>query len=603
MKLQSIYVTNFLGVQHAQVDTSAAVQLFAGPNGAGKSSLRDAIALALTADLGRVSLKKEAGQLVHDGADAAVCQVVTADGDTYQVSLTTGGRITDSMKGRESDPLLSYVLDAQRFARLDATARRAFLYELMAVKTDQGDIAQRLEAKGCHIGKVHRVLPLLRAGFDAACKEAKAKATEAKGAWRVITGETYGSEKAKAWTATVPPYDSAAATENGRKLEHCDVAIGQWQQQVGSLQAEQQHRAKLAARRDQLGDPEEKVRRVQKKTEVDKTELADVEKRLQVARAAAGVAQRVGLVHELAWAVDNLIFFGDGPLGDDPNDQRIKAALAAYEAEHGKVHRGLDGQAAGDPEARAQLPGLEQALATCQRAVANDERDIAAAQAEVADLLAINAELAEPFDQAAMAEARAHIEQLQTERAALVKASDTFRSVKALVDSAERKTKEAAEHAADVADWDLIGDALSPNGIPAEILAAALGPINERLAQSAADAAWAQVTIGEDMAILAAGRDYRLLSESEKWRTDAMLAEAIANLSGLRLLVLDRFDVLDLPGRSDLFAWLDVLAENVEIDTAIVFGTLKAAPASLPPSIDVHWIENGLVAQPLKAAA
>jgi hypothetical protein len=41
-----------------------------------------------------------------------------------------------------------------------------------------------------------------------------------------------------------------------------------------------------------------------------------------------------------------------------------------------------------------------------------------------------------------------------------------------------------------------------------------------------------------------------------------MLAEAISFQSGLRLLVLDRFDVLDAQGRSDLLAWLDVLART-----------------------------------------
>jgi len=77
----------------------------------------------------------------------------------------------------------------------------------------------------------------------------------------------------------------------------------------------------------------------------------------------------------------------------------------------------------------------------------------------------------------------------------------------------------------------------------------------------------------------------------------------VANLSGARLLVLDRMDVLDLQGRADLFAWLDVLATNGEIDSALVFGTLKALPADLPATVSGHWIENGVVAQPLQAAA
>jgi hypothetical protein len=85
-------------------------------------------------------------------------------------------------------------------------------------------------------------------------------------------------------------------------------------------------------------------------------------------------------------------------------------------------------------------------------------------------------------------------------------------------------------------------------------------------------------------------RDYRLLSESERWRVDAMIAEAIAHLSGMRIIVLDRFDVLDQHGRGELLGWLDVLADQKEIDTALVFGTLKEPPKGLPETIGVHWL-------------
>jgi hypothetical protein len=70
----------------------------------------------------------------------------------------------------------------------------------------------------------------------------------------------------------------------------------------------------------------------------------------------------------------------------------------------------------------------------------------------------------------------------------------------------------------------------------------------------------------------------------------------------MKLLVLDRFDVLDMQGRTDLLAWLDILADGGEIDTALIFGTLKALPSQLPDTIAAHWIENGVVGQ-LKEAA
>jgi len=76
----------------------------------------------------------------------------------------------------------------------------------------------------------------------------------------------------------------------------------------------------------------------------------------------------------------------------------------------------------------------------------------------------------------------------------------------------------------------------------------------------------------------------------------------VAQLSGVRMLVLDRFDVLDLQGRGDLIAWLDILASDGDIDTALIFGTLKALPSQLPTTIAAHWLDNGVCGQ-LKEAA
>lgn len=596
MRIASIHIENFLGAHSVDVRADAPVTLFAGLNGAGKSSIRDAIAIALTGDLGRVILKKEAGQLVRAGSDAAVCEIIDADGDEYRVTITAAGKITDGRKGRDADPVLPYVLDAQRFARLDDTGRRAFLFGLMGVKAGPVEIAERLQAKGCEAGKIERVRPLLRSGFDAASKEAKAKATEEKTLWRAISGETYGSEKAKTWRAHVPPYDAGAAKEIATELQHCDVAIGQWQQQVGKLQAEEQRRAGLRAKLPALREHASKIARISAKLTGDEQSLAEWEADLAKTAAAAGVGPRVGLVHDLAKAVAFLLEFVDlDPPGEE--EAAARSAIAAYEREHGKL-----GATTGDERARARLPSVQSSRDTTASAIANDRRDLEAAKRALAEAESIEAELAEVFDAAGLADARDQTEKLKSQRDELVKKADAMKSIKAQIDAADKRTADAAAHAAAVAAWDAIGDALSPDGIPAEILAEALGPINDRLSQTAADTGWAAVLIAPDMAITAAGREYRLLSESERWRADAMLAEAIAHLSGARLLVLDRVDVLDLQGRQDLLSWLHTLADLGEIDSAVLFATLRAAPTGLPATIDAHWIENGIVGQ-LKEAA
>lgn len=163
-----------------------------------------------------------------------------------------------------------------------------------------------------------------------------------------------------------------------------------------------------------------------------------------------------------------------------------------------------------------------------------------------------------------------------------------------LIANAEKKATLAAQHHEDVKAWTLIAAALAPDGIPGEILAGALEPINNSLARLSTIAGWPVVSIGADMAITAAGRLYTLLSESERWRCDALIGLAIALASSLRLVVLDRFDVLITEARSQLFALLRALAKSGEIETAIICGSLKEKPAKTPPEINAVWIENGI---------
>ena len=593
MKIDHLFVQSFLGIQALDIQTSTPITLICGPNGAGKSSCRDGIKLALTADLGRVSLKKDAGQLVRTGDSQAICEVRDADGDTWAVTISAAGKIADSQKGRQTDPTLAYVLDAQRFAQLDATERRAFLFGLMGVKLDGAAVAAKLAERGCDTAKAARIAPMLRAGFQAAAEDAKAQATAAKGAWRAVTGETFGSEKAKTWKAAVPPYDAAALAQLGTELQHLDVAIGQWQESAGKLVAEESRRAQLRSMLPALREAAAVEARKAEKLEYDRSGLQAADHMLAQAQAAAGGAPRVGLVHDLARAVAFFLLAEIDGEEPDADVEAAKAALAAYVSAHGS----LDTGAAGDPDARARLPELQRQLNLMQSAVANAERDLTAARAAKQRAADIDAELAEVFDAAALADARTKVDELKAARGAKTAELDKLKSIKALAEAADEKTLKAGELAADVAAWDALGDALGPDGLPAQLLAEALGPLNERLAQHAADTEWMHIRVTPEMQIemVQRGREYRLLSESERWRCDAMLAEAISHISGARLLVLDRADVLDLQGRGELLGWLDVLAEAGEVDSALVFATLKALPAGLPETIEAHWIEGGTV--------
>lgn len=603
MKITRIQTSNFLGARAVDLDLKKPVALFAGKNGAGKSSVRDAIALAFTADLCRVHLKKEAATLISEGGESCFVEITT-DADTYGVAITAAGKISDTMAGKETPAALPYVLDAQRFAKLDENGRRQFLFGLMGVKMDGAAVKDRLIARGCDAGKAEQVMPILRTGFDAASKEAATRAREAKASWKTATGgETWGKDKAAKWQPAPLPDDADKARirhDNAtKKTQEIEAELATAQQELGAAKAEQKRQHEAEARRFELHEQAGKVDRIKTKLARDEADVIEWQAKVETTREKAGVVpvnpKDLGefLLRGLAAVTDDfLTLSSDYHEVDWPSEliNRASAHLAEYKKLHGWPHSSK-GQT--DPEAAARLPEYENALALLQRSVANDKRDLVASEQAAATLKELDGLKANTDPSAA----EAKVSELTEKRSAWLADAEKYRDIADKFARRETLIKQAAQLHADVMSWTDIADALAPDGIPAEMLVEALGPINERLFASCVEADWAQVVIHPDMRITYGPREYALLSESEKWRADAMIAEAVSHISGLKMLVLDRFDVLDMKGREDLLYWLDGMAQDGYIDTALIFGTLKGLPAQLLPSIEAFWIENGAAGQ------
>ena len=584
MRIAHIRAVNVVGARRVDVDLSTPITLFAGENGAGKSSLAEAVRMALAGEVERVALKKEYPLLVTEGAKAGEIVVTDADGDAYGMTLPDG-------KGSavKDDAALPFVLNPGRFAALSADDRRTFLSALAGVSIDRKDIAERLKARGADEAKIEKVLPLLRSGFPAAAKMAGDEARDAKAAWRAITGETYGVVKAETWAPESQPVDEKRDAALAAEVRDAEAILQAAQRTLGAMQ----ERRRQSDDREKQRDLAKRLPALKGKLATDMAELESWRRKVEEVRVKAGSGPRHGLVHDLAGSLDEVIDIVYDALPDDVK-ARADGALEAYERQFGKVGDG------GDAEAAAYLPKAEEAYKLMERAVANDHRDIATAEA-AAQLAAEEGPSDDELQDAteAVTQSRSELQALQAEAQQLQAAIDANAA-------ATKRGEQARQHHTDVAAWTLIADALSPDGIPAELLASALEPINARLRASAHATAWMQAEITADVTITADGRPYRLLSESEQWRTDAMIGEAIAQLSGWRLLLLDRVDVLDLPSRGDLLGWLDDLAAAGEIDTALLFATLKAAPSNdaLPDTIAAHWIVSGeLAAAPVRQAA
>ncbi|WP_434039368.1 AAA family ATPase [Pseudomonas aeruginosa] len=572
MRITKLEITNFQGLRHAALDVSAPVLLVAGHNGAGKSSLLDAIAMAFNGQPRRVSLKKDMAQLVTEGAKKGEARVEWLDA-AYEVQVCGVALPTGKGSALTDSPFLPYVLDASLFASLDAKERRRVLFDLSGASTSPNQIAERLVAKGHAAALVEKVKPLLRSGFPAAVEQAKAYASESRGAWKAITGENYGSEKAVDWgpelLATVVTEDQVA--EAGKNLQLLEDDLAEAQQALGaSKQARQaaDGRAQRIAKLRELVDLEPRRRNKLTTDEQNQDEWSEKVMAAELASSGSVPHQPLTCPH-CQGAVD------------------LQAGTLV-------VHQPPEQIA--DAEAARRLPEYREYLASAQRAVANSQRDLDECLAAAEQIKALEAESVEAPSAEAIANGEQAINELRqardASRAKLVALQE------ALEAATQREASIAKAQAAhqDVVAWTGMVDALSPTGIPAEILADAIGPVNDTLKRLAGTAGWSPVQISADIDVTFGGRLYGLLSESERWRCDTTIALAIATISGLRLVLLDRLDVLDLPSRNQAIALMRAMTSDREIDSVVVAGTLKEPMAKTPEWLQAVWIESGHIA-------
>lgn len=575
MKINRISAHGFLAVKEIEVNVRSPIVLFCGSNEAGKSSLRDGIFQAFVGDNPRVQLKKNYKFLVNDQVHAGYAYV---DYDGNQKAAITIPNGTHELTG-QMHSALPYALNPSLFARITPDERAKFLFNLGNLRSDGAEVKQKLLDRGCDAAKADEIMPFLRSSFDNAHKQAVEKTKEARADWKATTGEAYGDKKAEGWTAPVPVIDAAAKENTEAELSRIDLELDAANQGLGALQSEFNGASARNAEIVRLRTEKDKIERIRTKLDKDRQE----------------VAMWTVKVDDIKWRA----------AGSKPG--AVSTACPSCGTElvfDGKklVERG--GDLHGDEDAAAKLPEYEKTLEMLRSAVKNGERDLVTATSASERLAVLERENKAAPDEQALSAAKANIEVIKTSRKLAKDALDKINLESRIAAEAEEKTKKATGHHASVQAWDKIASALSPDGIPGEMLHAALDPINARIAQSATATGWKLAVINPDMSISYEGRPHELSSVSAKWRANVMIAEAISHVSGIKFLMADEFDLLDLPSRSACLKWLMGLARSGEIDSVLLFGTLKERPAKLPADIAVYWIQDGvLVDQVVEKAA
>lgn len=595
MKLNSISISGLIAARNVFVDCTLPVQLIASDmNEAGKTSALEAVELVL-GRIPRSLLKKDVAALVSAGHEKASIEVLGAQGEAGKAAVTAAGKIKVQELGTWGQHALAgYLLHPETIATTGAKRPddlKAALFAALGLSADHAAVAKQLLARKRSPELVAQVQPMLRAGFDAAAKHAASTATQLKGEWKAITAETWGSEKGAAWSATVPAAPTAQQLADIRaQVDRVEQIKTEVQNALAALQERKRAQDARIAQAQGYEATIANKERVARKLEADRANLGEEQERVQRLESKAGDAPREGLVHDLASALDDALTNLDF-IGHMNNPTKARAALDSYIAQYGEPGQ----RTGGDPEARAALPAARQSLELMRKAVANSERDLASivdAEASLAALQAAGAEQPVLLSHIAAAQSELYLAKQGAEaaRGELIRAGQLADAAA----GAASKTERALAIHTQIMGWLDIADDLEPSGIPGEMLAQAIGPVNAHMLRSCECLGIEAVVLGADMSVSKGGHPYQMLSKGGQWIASAVLAAALAVVSGQHWVVLDGLDVLGTSARVDVLSWLAWLADGGELETVLITATLKTRPKlDALQNINVTWIYEG----------
>ncbi|MDC8446069.1 MAG: hypothetical protein LV471_09125 [Nitrosomonas sp.] len=570
MKINKISSSGTIAIRSVDINCNTPITLICAHNRGGKTSLRDGIIHAFTGAHPKEKLKKNYSLLINrnDGNNVGYTYVDYDGGKRACITLPNGTHeLTDQLPAA-----LPFVIDPALFGSITPDERRSFLFDLGNLRSDGEEVKKKLIIRGYSTDRINAVMPFLKSSFANAQKHAEENVKQARANWKAVTGETYGSLKAEKWATQVPVIGSNEKIAIENDLSGIDRELAETNQELGFMQALMNGINQKSGEINRLTELAGREERIRQKLDIDRHQVNEWEDKVTRARNAALGSKPGAVACACPSCGTELVFDG-----------------AKLTERGGDLH--------GDEEMAAKLPEYENSLKMIKNAVANGERDLAAATAAREQLAMINSSTdAEPSAEKIQA-IKDNVAFLRASRDQAQKALDKINAEIKLAAEAEVKTQKAAEHHADAQAWDAIASALAPDGIPGEMLGAALKPINDRIAASVQRLNFpGNVSIADDMTIMEDdSKLYAFASKATRFLIDSMIAEAISFVSGIKFFMVDEFDLLDMPSRSAYLGWLIDLAENKEIESVILFGTLKEKPVKLPPEVSAHWIENGFV--------
>lgn len=563
-----IKVRNVLGCETADL-VAQRISLVGGHNGAGKSSLLDAIACAVTGThaIRGVKTKKDAAAAVRDGAPAGAVAIEWGDehaGGSQRVTWPDG---EVQAKGRAVFLGSPLGIGAVRWMDLSEKVRATEMADRLSLHPKREHLAAFLADSGLSDETIAALWALVEdQGWDAAHRKAQDQAARLRGRWEQVTRVQFGAKKADGWRPPLLDDENIYSEDTASQTVTAARDKVEGMVAAGAISSDAVERARAAAAN--LGP-------AQAKEKAARAKLAQADGALEKARrdlADAPGAEQVAHTYPCPHCQKPLLL-------------RRRAASEPYRVEIPPPEISNDEA----KRRRLRLQALESSIKSLEEDVAEATREVQAALAEIKVATDATARLAE-----IEAKPQVNAAQLAAARADLARAESVLEAIRCWEQSKQifaewRRSQPAIE-------------ALSPTGVRASRVAAAVSAFNERLAAISAYARFPRVAVAENTDAMLGGRPYSLLSESEKWRVDLVLTLAFAELERASVVLVDRLDILTPQARPGVFMALRQIGiPGVVCMTAKEASAIPALQRVKAPDTGEafgvsYWIENGRLA-------
>jgi len=593
MKIKSLFIANFLGINRIEMDLSCApIHIIAGENEAGKSSIRDALQVAITGQARGLHTHEQQASFIRKGAKAADIKIILTDGQapiiwhkTPKVAATRTGPIP------EDAVMLSILADPFVFLSLENKTWREVLFRLLPGLNPTGEMIYK---------KLADMIP----DFDPGSAILHEMATLAAGK---------GFKAAEAEAITRRRISKRVRDEAKMEDPETQATIGGRLRILPDIQL-----AEIESGLTALGINRDKLQRIRGKVEAQADKLPELEYALNnlipaeppdsgdITRFVEGLKINRGILVKCRAKVAAMTE------GTDP--QKFPSLCPVFSVGCPSAGKeAVKGTKAKDVDPKA--------LAKAQADLAEQEKEIGLIEADLATVRLAQATYDDYTEQhAALVDKIAKIKEAQEQTVAMSTVDEQIAALDLRIkigyellnavrefwrkkDAANQAADKLAEAEKEIALYDALAKALAPDGIPSGLIAEALGPVNERLAFASGylfpnNDEHESLHLNGDLEIYRGSTPYALLSKSARYRTGIAFQFALAILSGARIMMIDEGDILDPPNRANLIDFL--LAVRQDFDIILVFATSDHADPSPIPELAVWWLDNGKVS-PVRA--